>query len=81
MDYKELLRVVKEENISGMLELINRSGMSYLDIIDEFEEDPEIISSRKKKEQEARQEYRDVAPIRAKKKDTEDEDIEFLDLN
>jgi hypothetical protein len=37
MDYKELLRVVKEENIPGMLELINRSGMSYLDIIDEFE--------------------------------------------
>ena len=51
------------------------------DIIDEFEEDPEIISSRKKKEKEARQEYIDVAPIRAKKKDTEDEDIEFLDLN
>lgn len=54
------------------------------DIIDEFEEDPEIISSRKKKEKEARQkrqEYVEVAPIRAKKNDADDDDIEFLDLN
>lgn len=53
------------------------------DIIDEFEEDPEIISSRKKKEKEARQrrQYVDVAPIRTKKQDTDNDDIEFLDLN
>lgn len=56
------------------------------DIIDEFEEDPEIISSRKKKEKGARQkrqEYVDVAPMRARTKpqQTDDDDIEFLDLN
>lgn len=36
MDYKELLDCVKEKKISSMVELIKMSGMSYLDIADEF---------------------------------------------
>ena len=54
------------------------------DIIDEFEEDPEILSSRVKREKMAKQERAksaDVPPVRKKVRAADDDDIEFLDLN
>lgn len=38
MKYQELARLVKQEKIVGMRELIERSDMPYLDIVAEFQE-------------------------------------------
>ena len=54
------------------------------DIIDEFEEDPDILSSRRKREKEARmqrQEHGSTASARKRTQAPDDDDIEFLDLN
>ena len=54
------------------------------DIIDEFEEDPDILSSRRKREKEARmqrQEHSGTASARKRPQVPDDDDIEFLDLN
>ena len=52
--------------------------------IDEFEEDPEILSSRRKKEREVRMQrmgQADAGSARKRTRVSDDDDIEFLDLN
>ncbi|MCI8634114.1 MAG: hypothetical protein HFJ05_00740 [Eubacterium sp.] len=75
---KEISRADDREPETGFYDADDR------DIIDEFEEDPEILSSRRKKEREVRMQrmgQADAGSARKRTRVSDDDDIEFLDLN